>query len=194
MQRRWIGTSEPGSVVTVEHLPDSPGPIFIHAMEIEIDFLHKGYTNGKEYLSIDMASLFIDRFRGIVVTVGQPILFEFYGEKLQGKIKSLTLREASSEVPTRNDTHTGVIFAGTDVVFTTATDATIKIKPYVRFSVSASTFAAGVQTINIYGGTFSALSSTCPCATAERCLALAADSKTHEVPSPPSDSTTGNSK
>jgi len=194
VQRRWIGISEPGEVVTVEYLPDSPhseAPTFIHTTEIEIDFLHKGYTNGKEYLSIDMASLFIDRFRGIVVTVGRPILFEFHGEKLQGRIKSLTLREASSEVPTRNDTHTGIIFAGTDVIFTTATDATIKIEPYVRFPVSASTFAAGVQTINIYGGTFSTLSSTCPCATAERCLA--ADSKTQEASSPAMDSTTGNS-
>lgn len=198
VQRRWIGIPEPGSVVTVEHLPDPPhseAPTLIAAMEIEIDFLHKGYTDGKEYLSTDMASLFIDRFRGIVVTVGRPILFEFHGEELQGKIKSLTFREASS-VPARNDTHTGVIFAGTDVKFTAATDATIKIQPYDRFPVAASTFAAGVQTINIYGGNFNILSSTCPCAAAERCLATSKkdEVKFETVPSLASDSTTGNSK
>jgi len=197
VQRQWMGISEPCGVVTVEHLPDSPhsgAPIFIHAMEIEIDFLQKGRMNAQEYLSTDMISTFIDRFRGIVVTVGRPILFKFHGEALKGKIKSVTLRGVP---PTTDNSHTGpgIIFAGTDVIFTAATDATIKIKPYVRFPVSASTFAAGVQTIIIHGGMFNAGPSTCPCATAERCLA--ASSKKGEinleVPSLASDSTVGNS-
>ena len=184
VQRRWIGISEPCGAVTVEDLPDSAhsgAPIFIHAMELEIDFLQKGYVNAKEYLSMDIASAFIDRFRGIVVTVGRTILFKFQGEALKGKIKSLTLRGASRvQVPASNDTHTsGIIFAGTDVIFTAAADATIKIEPYVRFPVSASTFAAGVQTVVINGGIFAALPATCPCATAGRCLA--AGSKKGEV-------------
>ena len=141
-------------------------------MEIEIDFLRKGYMNGEEYFPHDMASTFIGRFRGIVVTVDRPILFKFHSEELQGKIKSVSLRGASSASPTGNDTRTGIIFTGTDVIFTAATNATIRIRPNAtRFRVAASTFAGGMQTINIYGGNFYALSPTCPCAIAERCLA-----------------------
>ncbi len=169
-QRQWIGI-EAGDVVAVEHLPSPPhreAPIFIHAMEIEIDFLQKGYRNGKGYLSIDMVSTFIDGFRGIVMTVGRSILFLFEGEELQGKIKSVALRGTSSAPPTRNDT--GIVFAGTDVIFIEATGSTIKVTPSVRSPVPASIFAAGVQTINIYGGTFNTLLSSCACATATRCL------------------------
>ena len=73
VQRQWIGILDPGGVVTVEHLPSPPhsdAPIFIHAMEIEIDFLQKGYMHTKEYLSIDMTSTFIECFRGIVMSMG----------------------------------------------------------------------------------------------------------------------------
>lgn len=196
VQRRWIGISEP-AVVTLEHLPEPPhskAPIFIHTMEIEVDFLQKGYMNPEEYFSIDMASTFIDRFRGIVMTAGRPILFMFHGEELQGEVKSVILRGASSAPSTTNETHTGVIFAGTEVKFMVATDATIKIKPHVKFPVSAATFAAGTQIINIYGGNFNALSPTCPCAIAERCLAAGSkkDEVNFDVPSLASDST-GNS-
>ena len=102
------------------------------------------------------------------MTVGRPIVFLFEGEELQGNIKSVTLRGTSSVPPTRNDT--GIVFAGTEVIFTKATESMIKIKPSVRYPVAATMFA-GVQTIYICGGTFNTLPSSCACATATRCLA-----------------------
>jgi len=127
------------------------------------------------------------------MSVGRTILFKFYGEALQGKIKSVSLRGASSIPASRNGTLTGIVFPGTDVTFTAAADATIKIQPCVTstrsFTVAASTFA-GVQTVNIYGGIFIAGDSNYPYAIAE---SLAAGSMTSKVNFFASGSQTGNS-
>ena len=129
-QRQWIGI-EIGAQVTVEVLPDPPdpdAPSLIQAIEIEVDFLKPGYENPEEYSLHDMATTFIDVFKRIQMTKGQPIVFMYRKEKLRGLIKSMTL--VDEPPPARKNT--GLIFSETSATFSKSPESTMKTKLSVK--------------------------------------------------------------
>ena len=103
---------ELGAQVTVEVLPDAPhldAPSLIQAIEIEVDFLKSGYP----YSLHDMATTFVGDFKGMQMTIGQPIVFMYRKGKLRGIIKSVALVEE----PSSARKNTGIIFTETIVTF-----------------------------------------------------------------------------
>ena len=114
-QRQWIAV-ELGAQVTVEVLPDAPhldAPSLIQAIEIEVDFLKSGYQSPEAYSLHDMAMTFLDDFKRIQMTKGQPIVFVYCKEELRGVIKSVALVEE----PSSARKNTGIIFTETIVTF-----------------------------------------------------------------------------
>jgi len=131
-QRQWIGI-ELGAQVTVEVLPDPPhldAPSLIEAIEIEVDFLKPGYQSSEEYSLHDMATTFLDDFKRIQMTKGQPIVCIYRKEKLRGLIRSMTLVE--DPPPARKNT--GIIFTETSMTVSKLPDSTMKTKLGVKRS------------------------------------------------------------
>ena len=129
-QRQWTGI-EIGAQVTVEVLPDPPdpdAPSLVQAIEIEVDFLKPGYESSEEYSLHDMATTFVDDFKGIQMTEGQLIVFMYRKQKLRGLIKSMTLVE---ELPTAGKT-TGVISTETSATFSKLPGSMMKAKLGVK--------------------------------------------------------------
>jgi len=129
-QRQWIGI-EIGAQVTVGVLPDPPdpnAPSLVQAIEIEVDFLKPGYESPEEYSLHDMATTFVDDFKRIQMTEGQPIVFMYRKQKLRGLIKSMTLVE---ELPPARKI-TGVISTETSATFSKLPDSTMKAKLGVK--------------------------------------------------------------
>ena len=129
-QRQWIGI-EIGAQVTVEVLPDPPdpdAPSLVQAIEIEVDFLKPGYESPEEYSLHDMATTFVDDFKRIQMTEGQPIVFVYRKQKLRGLIKSMAVVEG---LPAARKV-TGVISTETSATFSKLPDSTMKAKLGVK--------------------------------------------------------------
>lgn len=122
--------------MTVE--PLSPAPTYLQSIDMEVGFIRRGHEVAEQYSADEMAHNFIKGFNGIVIAVGEILVFEFHGQNLKAVVKGLHNLElpprAGVTEPRRAHAHVphGVLMEKTDVTFIKAADSSVKIKSSAR--------------------------------------------------------------
>jgi len=122
-----------GAQVTIEilpHPPHSESALPIQEMVLEFDFLKRGYQNPEPYLEDDMIMTFTKAYKEILMTLHEPVLFKYLGEKLRGKIISLIVGLPGS--PPSLKVATGIVTETTQITFVNAQDSTMRIIPSAK--------------------------------------------------------------
>lgn len=127
LQRQWIGLSLTGDSVTVEPYPYTPP--YLASVDIEAGFLRRGHEIAEAFSADEMAKNFIRAYNGIMLSVGQLLIFEFHGQNLKLQIVGLQTVELVNAPPVHGQgASSGVLMENTDVTFIKAGDSAIKIK------------------------------------------------------------------
>ncbi|KZT05630.1 AAA-domain-containing protein [Laetiporus sulphureus 93-53] len=128
VQRQWIGLSLTGDEVTVE--PLSPSPPYLQSVDIEVGFLRRGHEIAEQFSADEMSHNFLKAFSGIVLAVGEILVFEFHGQNLKATVKALHVVDLPNQPGKASHAPTsyGVVMERTDVTFLKASDSAIKIK------------------------------------------------------------------
>ena len=123
-----MGLSTAGDQVTVEPLPFIPS--YLQSIDIEAGFAKRGHEVAEQFSGDDMAHIFIRAYNGLILTVGQPLAFEYHGQSLKLMVKGLSIVDLADNQKRRGPTVTesGVLMDKTDVTFMKAADSSIKIK------------------------------------------------------------------
>lgn len=111
-------------------MPSSPS--YLQAVDIEVGFLRRGHEIAEQFSADEMARNFIHAFGGIVLSVGQILLFEFHGQNLKGVVKGLHVIDLPDS---QGVASFGIIMEKTDVAFIKAGDSAIKIRSSAKKSV-----------------------------------------------------------
>lgn len=127
LQRQWIGLSLTGDSVTVEPYPYSPS--YLASVDIEAGFLRRGHEIAEAFSADELAQNFIRAYNGIMLSVGQLLVFEFHGQNLKLQVTGLQTVELVNAPPVQGHGATsGVLMENTDVTFLKAADSAIKLK------------------------------------------------------------------
>ncbi|KAH9938024.1 vesicular-fusion protein SEC18 [Fomitopsis serialis] len=130
-QRQWIGLSLTGDEVTVESMSVPP---YLQSVDMEVSFLRRGHEGAEQFSADEMARNFIKAFSGIVLAVGEILVFEFHGQNLKAVVKGLHAVDLPSKGGATEGQHAhthhphGVVMEKTDITFIKASDSSIKIK------------------------------------------------------------------
>lgn len=123
------------SLVVMPIPPHQEAPMFIQSIEIEVDFMEGASRITEVYVSDDMEKMFVDVFQGVQMTKEQPIIFTFRQERFKGEITALTLVDSPARKEKVRE-ETGLIFKGTEVIFSKVQGSVIKLKPSKKRSAS----------------------------------------------------------
>ncbi|GJE84530.1 vesicular-fusion protein SEC18 [Phanerochaete sordida] len=127
LQRQWIGLSVTGDSVTVEPFPHTPS--YLGSVDIEAGFLRRGHEIAEAFSADEMAKNFIRAYNGIMLSVGQLLIFEFHGQNLKLQVVGVQPVELVNAPPVRGQgASSGVIMENTEVNFIKAADSAIKLK------------------------------------------------------------------
>lgn len=127
LQRQWMGLSAQGDVVSVEPLPYIPS--YLQSIDITAEFLRRGHEIAEAFSADEMAQLFVRAFSGIILSVGQILIFEFHGQNLKLQVTGLSVVDLPN-APTggQSPNNVGVVMEKTDVAFQKGANSAIKIK------------------------------------------------------------------
>ncbi|KAF7332361.1 hypothetical protein MKEN_00117800 [Mycena kentingensis (nom. inval.)] len=93
MHRTWIGLAVQGDDMSVEPCPT---PNYLESLDLEMGFHRK--TEATEPIPADdLAQAFLRAFNGMVISTGQPIIFDFRGQALKVTAKGLSTLELADE-------------------------------------------------------------------------------------------------
>ncbi|KAJ7213717.1 P-loop containing nucleoside triphosphate hydrolase protein [Mycena haematopus] len=93
LQRQWIGLAVAGDTVPIEPLPT---PNYLQSLDLEVGFLRKQETK-EAYSADELVRNFLKAFNGIVVAVGQLMIFDYHGQNLKVLVKSLSVLELADQ-------------------------------------------------------------------------------------------------
>lgn len=110
-------------------------PSYLQSVDIEVGFLRRGHEIAEQFSADEMAKNFLQAFSGLVLSVGQILLFEFHGQNLKGVVKGFQVLDLPDS---RGNSSYGVIMERTDITFMKAGDSAIKIKSSAKKSVRVS--------------------------------------------------------
>ncbi|KAF7355680.1 hypothetical protein MSAN_01485800 [Mycena sanguinolenta] len=94
MQRQWIGLAVAGDSIPIEPLPSQPN--YLQSLDLEVGFLRKQETR-EAYSADDLVRNFLKAFNGIVMSVGQIMIFDYHGQNLKVLVKSLSVLELADQ-------------------------------------------------------------------------------------------------
>lgn len=123
-----------GSQATIEPLPSPPhpsAPAFLESVTFEVGFWRRNAQVEEPFSADEMASAFVKGYNGVLVTEGQPLVFDFHGHNLKATVKSLSLLELAEKqggIPGMHAKNMGILMEKTDVTFMKAADSHIKIR------------------------------------------------------------------
>ncbi|PCH40892.1 AAA-domain-containing protein [Wolfiporia cocos MD-104 SS10] len=135
VQRQWIGLSLSGDEVTVE--PLHPNPLYLQSVDIEVGFLRRGHEIAEQFSADEMAHNFAKAFSGIILAVGEILVFEFHGQNLKAVVKAfhpVELPDTRAGGGAGGQHSWGVVMEKTDITFIKAADSAIKIKSSAKKS------------------------------------------------------------
>ncbi|KAJ7098764.1 vesicular-fusion protein SEC18 [Mycena belliarum] len=93
MHRQWIGLAVAGDTIPIESCPT---PNYLQSLDLDVGFLRK--TDSKETYSADeLARNFLKAFSGIVMAVGELLIFDYHGQNLKLTVKSLSVLELADQ-------------------------------------------------------------------------------------------------
>ena len=122
-----MGLSLQGDSVSVEPLPFLPS--YLQSVDIEAGFLRKGHEIAEAFSADEMAQIFIRAFNGVILNVGQLMIFEFHVQNLKLTVTGLSVVDLpNAPAQGRAPSNVGVLMEKTDVTFVKAADSALKLK------------------------------------------------------------------
>ena len=132
--RQWIGLSTIGdSAATIELLPSPPhpaAPAYLESITFDLSFFNPRAQVEEAFSADEISKVFVKAYAGILVSINEPLVFEFRGHNLKAVTKGLTLLELADTQHGGQSRFpgSGILMDKTDVSFTKAGDSAIKIK------------------------------------------------------------------
>lgn len=128
LQRQWARLSAEGHDVVAEAFePTSLGQgIYLHALDIELDYLSRSQVAHGAYDADEMQAIFVRVFEHHILSIDQVLVFEFQGQNLKATVRGV------HSVDTGAAHHMGVLLAQTQVSFFAAPGSTVPIKAHGR--------------------------------------------------------------
>ncbi|GJN88243.1 hypothetical protein Rhopal_001208-T1 [Rhodotorula paludigena] len=130
--RQFVGLSQSGDVVDVEPFdPQSLGSdIYLAALDLEVAFwFEKNAPPGAQYSADELQAVFQRAYDGLVVSVGQPLVFDFHGQNLRATVTGLASLALDSKGGAGSAAaRTGIVTSQTEINFVKDPASSIKIK------------------------------------------------------------------
>ena len=163
--RRWaqLSLNQDISVRPYDPAQESPNAFLLATVDLEVTFLRKGSVDVREQFDTEeMSVAFHQSFGNQVLTVGQPIVFDFHGVNLQAIVKSITFMSldslnaanasgvrsrsvspapGSSNSKQTSNSQRGILMNETQIRFSKAPDSSIRLKGPAR-ALNAPTILA----------------------------------------------------
>ncbi|KAJ7129270.1 AAA-domain-containing protein [Mycena epipterygia] len=95
MQRQWIGLAVAGDSIPIEPCPTQPN--YLQSLDLEVGFLRKNDGNKEAYSADELARNFLKAYNGIVMAVGELMIFDYHGQNLKVLVKSLSVLELADQ-------------------------------------------------------------------------------------------------
>ncbi|KAH9051793.1 hypothetical protein EDB87DRAFT_1836189 [Lactarius vividus] len=140
LDRQWIGLASVGDTATIVALPAPPHPSalpFLETLTLEAGFLQRSLDIAEVFSVDDMCAAFVREYGGIVITIGQTLVFEYHGQNLRCVIKNVGVlaaeqRRGGVTGGGRLRTDSGIIMEKTDVAFVKDWQSKIRFKASMR--------------------------------------------------------------
>ncbi|BGP37599.1 transport between ER and Golgi ATPase protein [Rhodotorula kratochvilovae] len=129
--RQWVGLSQSGDVVDVEPFdPNSLGSdVYLAALDLEVGYwFEKSARPDASFSADELQSVFRTAYDGLIVTVGQPLVFDFHGQNLRATVRSLASLGLDASGGGRGAGRSGIVTSQTEVNFVKDPQSAIKIK------------------------------------------------------------------
>ncbi|KAL5487716.1 SEC18 [Sanghuangporus weigelae] len=129
LQRQWMGLSLSGDQISVQPLPAAMSRAYIQSLDLEAGFLRQRHEIAEQFSTDEMAHNFVKAFDGMILGVGEILVFDFHGQNLKVVVKGLSGVEMNDGASVQG---LGIVFDKTDVNIVKASDSLIKLKGSAR--------------------------------------------------------------
>ncbi|GAA5849414.1 hypothetical protein JCM9279_000898 [Rhodotorula babjevae] len=130
--RQWVGLSQSGDIVDVEPFdPNSLGSdIYLASLDLEIGywFEKSARPDTPPFSADELQSVFRKAYDGLIVTVGQPLVFDFHGQNLRATVRSIASLGLEAAKNGGGSMRSGILTSQTEVNFVKDPASAIKIK------------------------------------------------------------------
>ncbi|BGP22515.1 vesicular-fusion protein Sec18 [Rhodotorula toruloides] len=128
--RQFAGLSQSGDVVDVE--PFEPGQlgsdVYLAALDLEVGYWFEKNAQPTAYSADELQDVFRRAYDGLIVTVGQPLVFDFHGQNLRATVKGVQCLSLEGKGGGHGHGRTGILTSQTEVNFVKDPASAIKIK------------------------------------------------------------------
>ncbi|GAA5993797.1 hypothetical protein JCM11641_006066, partial [Rhodosporidiobolus odoratus] len=126
--RQFAQLSQSGDVVDVE--PFDParqlgGDAYLASLDLEVGYWFEKNAQPNAYSADELQAVFVRAYEGLILTVGQPLVFDFHGQNLRASVKGLHTLALDGGA---GQGRTGIITGQTEVNFVKDPASAIKIK------------------------------------------------------------------
>ncbi|TKA53436.1 hypothetical protein B0A53_04430 [Rhodotorula sp. CCFEE 5036] len=129
--RQFAGLSQSGDVVDVEPFdPYSLGSdIYLASLDLEVAYWFEKNAQPNAYSADELQDVFRRAYDGLIVTVGQPLVFDFHGQNLRATVKGLhNLALEGKGAVSSSHARSGILTSQTEINFIKDPASAIKIK------------------------------------------------------------------
>ncbi|OCB85381.1 AAA-domain-containing protein [Sanghuangporus baumii] len=120
LQRQWMGLSLSGDQISVQPLPAAMSRAYIQSLDLEVGFLRQRHEIAEQFSTDEMAHNFVKAFDGMILGVGEILVFDFHGQNLKAVVKGLSGVEMNGGASVQG---LGIVFDKTDVNIVKASDS-----------------------------------------------------------------------
>ncbi|KAJ3211728.1 transport between ER and Golgi ATPase protein [Entophlyctis luteolus] len=136
VQRQWAMLSLNQDVHVAVYDPFSDFNCYLSKVDLQISYIRKGVASDETFDGGDITKALIQSFSGLMLSVGQKIIFDYHGYNLQGAVISVdtvdfrTLQGgAANSLPQANGQgFRGILMDQTVINLTKAADSSVKLK------------------------------------------------------------------
>ncbi|EJD01552.1 AAA-domain-containing protein [Fomitiporia mediterranea MF3/22] len=125
MHRQWMGLSLSGDQVPIQPLPPAMSRAYLQSLDLDVGFLKPRHEIAEQFSTDEMAHTFVKAFNGLILGLGESIVFDFHGQNLKAVVKGLSGVEMGAGAPVKG---LGILFDKTDINIMKAGDSLIKLK------------------------------------------------------------------
>ncbi|GAA5874930.1 hypothetical protein JCM8547_003614, partial [Rhodosporidiobolus lusitaniae] len=129
--RQYAQLSQSGDVVDVAPFDPSRelnGDIYLASLDVEVGYWFEKNAQPTAYSADELQSVFVRAYEGLILTVGQPLVFDFHGQNLRATVKGLHTLGLSEKGGAPGGGRTGIVTGQTEVNFVKDPQSAIKIK------------------------------------------------------------------
>ncbi|GAA6033283.1 hypothetical protein JCM8097_006668 [Rhodosporidiobolus ruineniae] len=125
--RQFAQLSQSGDVVDVEPFePQSLGKdVYLASLDLEVGYWFEKNAQPVAYSADELQAVFVRAYEGLILTTGQPLVFDFHGQNLRATVKGLHTLSLDGGA---GHGRTGIVTGQTEVNFVKDPASAIKIK------------------------------------------------------------------